>query len=434
MSIPESGLRGQSRWFRVAHDNGREQAPPPFDWPPIDTVVLDDRADPVPPFPLVLLPQPWSDWVGDTARAVGAPADYVAQAVLGAAAGLAGTRARIRVSPVWEEPLALWLALVGPPSSGKTPALAAVRRLLDGLEGTDEDPKPCIIDGPGGLATVADTPGGGKQGVMLWQDEPLDSLAFPGAGRELAALPVNVLCSLEPDRLAQTLRRSGDRQAARFLYVWPRQPAYCPLAGRKPARDADASDMLRRVLRLPGSPAYPFLLLFDDSGVDALDGFLNGMHAHLREIEGLEAAWVGKAGGMVARLAGVLELLDWSATQSPSPRPIGSEQVTDAVTLWLEYFRPHAKAFLDRAAPSDVDRRARRVVRWLRATGAQQLSREDVRRHALGRTVDAAGAEAVLSRLTGAGVLHCLPLVIGPGGGRPAFRWEVNPALATASP
>ena len=62
-------------------------------------------------------------------------------------------------------------------------------------------------------------------------------------------MPVNVLCSLEPDRLVETLQRGGDRLAARFLYAWPQQAAYCPLADRKPARDDEASSMLRRLQR-----------------------------------------------------------------------------------------------------------------------------------------------------------------------------------------
>lgn len=219
---------------------------------------------------------------------------------------------------------------------------------------------------------------------------------------------------------------------ARFLFAWPQTPAYCPVAERKPARNEDASAMLDRLHRLPGTAKHPVILSFDESGVQALDRFLARVHAHLLEIEGPEAAWIGKAGGAVVRLAAVLELLEWSASGSLSPTAIGADEVMRAMSLWAEYFQPHAKAFLDRAAPADIDRRARRVVRWLRDTGASEVSREDIRRHALGRTVDAAGAAAVLRRLTDASVVHLLPLVIGPGGGQPAFRWEVNPALAPA--
>ena len=79
-------------------------------WPELDASLLEDRRAPVPPFPLHVLPQPWRDWVADTARSTGAPADYVAQAVLGAAAGLCGAGAAVQVTPGWAEPLVLWQA------------------------------------------------------------------------------------------------------------------------------------------------------------------------------------------------------------------------------------------------------------------------------------------------------------------------------------
>jgi hypothetical protein len=136
----------------------------------------------------------------------------------------------------------------------------------------------------------------------------------------------------------------------------------------------------------------------------------------------------------VARLAATLELLSWSCGNAPTPEPVGEPQMMRAISLWRDYFWPHARAFLDHAAPTDVDRRARRVVHWLRATGAQLVSREDIRRHALSRTVNAAAAEAVLHRLTDAGIVQIVVPVISPEGGRPVWRWQVNPAFATLNP
>jgi hypothetical protein len=57
------------------------------------------------------------------------------------------------------------------------------------------------------------------------------------------------------------------------------------------------------------------------------------------------------------------------------------------------------------------------------------VSREDVRRTALGQTVNASEADRVLARLTRAGVLRLLAAEAQPQKGRPALRWEVNPAL-----
>jgi hypothetical protein len=70
-------------------------------------------------------------------------------------------------------------------------------------------------------------------------------------------------------------------------------------------------------------------------------------------------------------------------------------------------------------------------VHWLKASGRGEVSREDVRRTALGQTVNASEADRVLARLTAAGVLRPLVPEARPQGGRPALRWEVNPALET---
>ena len=103
-------------------------------WRDPDLSVLDNRRGPVPAVPLALLPQPWRDWIADTERATGAPADYVLQSVLAGVAAVCGAGVRVRVTPAWDEPLVLWQAAVGEPSTGKSAALAPMRRLLDVIE------------------------------------------------------------------------------------------------------------------------------------------------------------------------------------------------------------------------------------------------------------------------------------------------------------
>ena len=100
-------------------------------WRDPDLSVVDDRRGPVPAVPLTLLPQPWRDWIADTERATGAPADYVLQSVLAGVAAVCGAGVRVRVTPAWDEPLVLWQAVVGEPSTGKSAALAPMRRLLE---------------------------------------------------------------------------------------------------------------------------------------------------------------------------------------------------------------------------------------------------------------------------------------------------------------
>ena len=52
----------------------------------------------------------------------------------GGSAGLCGAGLVVRITPVWSEPLVLWQAVVGEASSGKSSALAPMRRLLGVIE------------------------------------------------------------------------------------------------------------------------------------------------------------------------------------------------------------------------------------------------------------------------------------------------------------
>lgn len=409
-------------------------------WTPVDTDLLDNTRASVPTFPLDLLPSPWRDWISGTARATDAPVDYVAQAVLAAVAGMSGAGVWIRITSAWVEPLLLWLAVVGAPSTGKSPALASVRRLLTTLEreerGDDDEPARRIIVPEGTLGDITATLRDNQRGMLLWRDGISDCFAPLGgrrSARRLETFPVSILGSIDSDGLGQLLPRGEGGLAARFLYTWPHPPPFCPLGDRKRPRDDEVLILLRRLRQKAGTVGQPLALVLDEHGVASFNAFLARLHADVRQAEGLEAAWLGKGRGAVARLVGVLALLSWSATDATEPpRRVGREPVERAVSLWSDYYRPHARAFFQRAVPTDLECQARRVVRWLRANGPASLSREDVRRSALGQTVNASEADRVLARLVEAGVLRPLAGEERPKRGRPAMRWQVNPLLATA--
>jgi hypothetical protein len=170
-------------------------------------------------------------------------------------------------------------------------------------------------------------------------------------------------------------------------------------------------------------------LAFDEAALLSFDRFVEHLTGERREADGMEAAWLGKGPSMAARLAGALHLLAWSRTNAADPPPaIGCEQVEHAVALWSGYFRPHALALFHHHVPSDQERRARQVVRWLQKARLPYVSRENVRCEGLRRTVNAYATDQILYRLQDAGVLqhasgdHHTP-------GRPANRWWVNPAV-----
>ena len=109
-------------------------APPPPPWPAIDPGLLEEGRPKLPAFPLKVFPRQWQEWVSDAAQWAGSSEDYVAQALLASVAGLCGQGVSARITEAWSEPLILWQALVGGPSSGKTPALEWLRRPLGTVE------------------------------------------------------------------------------------------------------------------------------------------------------------------------------------------------------------------------------------------------------------------------------------------------------------
>lgn len=82
----------------------------------------------------------------------------------------------------------------------------------------------------------------------------------------------------------------------------------------------------------------------------------------------------------------------------------------------------------NRAGRTERDRDARRVIRWLRQQRMTTVTRQDIRRDALGQAVDATEADRIAARLEDAGVLR-LDTVVRAGRGRPVRQWLVSPRL-----
>ncbi len=92
------------------------------------------------PFPVDALPTAIRPYVLEASEAMGCDASYIALPVLAVAAGLVGTARYIRLKRVWKEPAVIWAAVVGEPSSIKSPAFNLVRwPLLDVQERLDGD-------------------------------------------------------------------------------------------------------------------------------------------------------------------------------------------------------------------------------------------------------------------------------------------------------
>ncbi len=456
--------------LRVSEDNWRDP----------DLSVLDQRRGPVPAVPLNLLPQPWRDWISDSERATGAPADYLLQSVLAAVAAVCGAGVRVRVTPAWDEPLVLWLAAVGEASTGKSAALAPMLRLLETVEqerqlgdaerrtahaervgkGTETMPfvpSQIVADDIADPAVLAAIVAANPRGLLLWRDSP--TVRIEGEGQDdaeraiwLAAwdaralsvsrprqpalsvrhFPISILATLRPLPLKAALQEMSletgeDGQAARFLFAWPGAQPYRALEVVERSLDQEILRRLRALSRLGNGADDPHVIEVDAHGRAALDGVLATLHAERQKAEGPEATWLGASRSLIVRLAGGLELMGSIDGKVLRPGAIGKEQVEAAAALWRDYYWPHAKAVFDSAELSDHKKRVRRVARWLLATRPKEVSREEVRRRALSQAATADETQHVLERLAYLGFVRVD--LSREKTGRPSTHWLVNPAL-----
>jgi hypothetical protein len=83
------------------------------------------------PFPTEALPPVMRRFVDDGASSIGCDASYLALPLLALAGGAIGATRVVELKPDWKAPPILWVALVGRPSSLKTPALSACFSLVN---------------------------------------------------------------------------------------------------------------------------------------------------------------------------------------------------------------------------------------------------------------------------------------------------------------
>src|SRR5262245_60566522 len=87
-----------------------------------------------PAFPVDAFGGPARVWVEAAAESKAAPLDYVSLGLLVTAAGMIGPKRRVSPWEGWDEPIILWTALGGDPSSLKSPPIDPMRDAVRAIE------------------------------------------------------------------------------------------------------------------------------------------------------------------------------------------------------------------------------------------------------------------------------------------------------------
>jgi hypothetical protein len=103
-------------------------------WPEPDLRLVEDDQVPPPILDNDALPTGWGEGITSEAAARGCPRDYVAAGLIAAASAWIGNARHVGATAIWTEPPHLWLALIGTPSSGKSPALRPIDQASRAIE------------------------------------------------------------------------------------------------------------------------------------------------------------------------------------------------------------------------------------------------------------------------------------------------------------
>jgi hypothetical protein len=256
-------------------------------------------------------------------------------------------------------------------------------------------------------------------------------------------LMIGVVGGFQPDKLQRAFAGDEDGMHARFLYAWPQSPGYRPLSNEANDVEPELVNALTALVRLPceddADLFAPQTVWLSDDAITEFEEYRGWNDQEKRRVYDLERQWFSKGETVVLRLAGTLAYMAWAIKvgtvsgiggiiRSMEPTKIEREFVSAAVRIWRDFFWPHAQAALRQIGMNDRRRNERRALLWIQSRGAEQVSREDIRRDALHQKLDAEETQKAIDALVKAGWLRETTVPTGAKG-KPARRWAVNPKL-----
>lgn len=369
------------------------------------------------------------------ARLAGAPTEFVGGALLAAVSGIVGGRYFARVREGFDVPIINWIALVGDASSGKSPGMESVLRILRRVEGdyirqhqaelerAEGEGKDCAKKTPPARRVIVSNASiealhhvSAAQGrtMLCFYDELSEwfnlvlkysrsatgdrggwlsahnALPLTVDRRGLGAQPLHIKCwglsilgAIPPSVLGAVAATGeltcGDGLDVRLSYVYPSLP---PVQLRPAPEDFGCEGQFEAVFRvLMGwrtQAADPVAIEF---APDARKKFETWRYELLTKARGASTevdSWTGKLPGLVCRLAGALCCLDAAAVGS-APKEITLLQLRRAAQLADVLSAHRRRVELERGAPS-VERLAAELGGFILAHGLRQIDTFEARR------------------------------------------------------
>ncbi len=433
----------------------------------------------VPPFPVEVFPAVIRRYVEAGAAALGVPFDMVAVPLLAFAAGAIGNTRALRVKAGWVVRPILWLAVIGEPGSGKSPALDHARHPLDALQRAawetfrtamqqweldaaaakaekppaPSPPKPVLehffttdattealaamLGTSPGLTLVRDElvgwvkshdayrKGGDRQNwLSLWAGAPL-KVDRRGAGALYVPRPTaSVVGGIQPELLSELAEEANRRDGFvdRFGLCWPdAQPARWTEATVDGAT-TQAAEALFAELRPKVPPDEPRVVDLAPGAKRAFAAWFDENADLVAGAMGLAAGCAAKLPGQCARIALVLHALHHPHDLG---REVGEGTVLDAIAV-VEYFRNHLARVLPAFGASGASSGRGsaglmgRVMRILQDGGGGWISRTELHRR-LGGSVEAGALSVALTSLAAAGKAATRSV---PTGARAREEWR----------
>jgi hypothetical protein len=265
-----------------------------------------------------------------------------------------------------------------------------------------------------------------------WNGQP-HTVERMGRMLDVDHLLIGVVGGMQPDKLVASFEGDHDGKYARVLFSWPDEPEWLGLSNEATEVDTDIQNIISRILTLAefdGDKLLPLVIGLDAEADETFAQFAQFAHQEKQALEGRQREWFAKVTAHVLRLANTLTWVEWALKiESAKPDAVSKATMQAAIRLAHDYFWPHAKACLRLIGLTERHTHAKRVLLWIRAKEKTEVSREDIRRDALGQRLDAAQTEDLLKGICTSGWLREEVTPPGPQGGKPVRRWLVNPKL-----